>query len=96
MLIKRYVAFPLFYDSGQKILRLKRFSELFFAVLKCTTNSTVHNSQIYDEYQTQSAKVLTLLWKRAHQDDSNDSPQPISECQVDFSLLWIKAYPGLY
>ena len=54
-----------------------------------------HNSPIYDEYQTQSAKVLTLLWKRAPQDDSNDTPQPIRECQVDFPLLWIKAYPGL-
>ena len=55
----------------------------------------VHNSPIYDEYQTQSAKVLALLWKRAHQDDSNDTPQPTYEFQVDFRLLWIKAYPGL-
>ena len=22
-------------------------------------------------------------------------PQPICECQVDFHLLWMKAYPGL-
>ena len=34
-------------------------------------------------------------WERAHQYDSNDTPQPICECQVDFPLLWIKAYPGL-
>ena len=54
-----------------------------------------HNSPIYDECQTQWAKVLTLPWKRAHQDDSNDTPQPICECQVDFPLLWIKDYPGL-
>ena len=54
-----------------------------------------HNSPIYDEYQTQLAKVLTLLWKRAHQDDSNDTPQPICEFQVDFPLLWIKDHPGL-
>ena len=33
--------------------------------------------------------------ERTHQDDSNDTPQPIGECQVDFPLLWIKAYPGL-
>ena len=33
--------------------------------------------------------------KLAHQDDSNDTPQPICVCQVDFYLLWIKAYPGL-
>ena len=28
-------------------------------------------------------------------DDSNDTPQPICECQVDFPLQWIKDYPGL-
>ena len=50
-----------------------------------------HNSLIFDNYQTQSA----LPWKQAHQDNSNDTPQPMSECQVDFYLLWIKAYPGL-
>ena len=33
--------------------------------------------------------------KWAHQDDSNDTPQPICEFQVDFPLLWIKDYPGL-
>ena len=56
---------------------------------------THHNSPIYYECQTQKAKVLALPWKRAHQDDSNDTPQPICEFLVDFSLLWIKAYPGL-
>ena len=45
-----------------------------------------------NEYQW--AKVLTLLWKWAHQDDSNDTPQPICEFQVDIPLLWIKDYPG--
>ena len=28
-------------------------------------------------------------------DDSNDTPQPIGECQVSFPLQWIKDYPGL-
>ena len=56
---------------------------------------TQHNSPIYDECQTQKAKVLTLPWKWAHQVDSNDTPQPIGECQVIFPLLWVKAYPGL-
>ena len=41
------------------------------------------------------AKVMTLPLKRAHQDESNDTPQPVGECQVRFPLLWIKAYPGL-
>ena len=54
-----------------------------------------HNSPIYDECQTQSAWVLALPRARAHQDDSNDTPQPIREFQVGFPLLWIKAYPGL-
>ena len=52
-------------------------------------------SPIYDECQTQSAWVLALPGERAHQDDLNDTPQPICEFQVDFPLLWIKAYPGL-
>ena len=55
----------------------------------------VHNSPIYDECQTQQAMVLTLPWKRVRQDDSNDTPQPIGECQVSFPLLWVKDYPGL-
>ena len=54
-----------------------------------------HNSPIYDECQTQSAWGLALPRERAHQDDSNDTPQPICEFQVDFPLLWIKDYPGL-
>ena len=54
-----------------------------------------HNSPIFDEYQTQSAEVLALPLKWAHQDDSNDTQQPICEFQVDFPLLWIKDYPGL-
>ena len=33
-----------------------------------------HNSPIYDECQTQSAWVLTLSRKWAHQDDSNNTP----------------------
>ena len=45
-----------------------------------------------DEYQTQSAKVLTLLWKRAHQDDSNDTPQPI----CDFPLLSLKIFQSRF
>ena len=48
-----------------------------------------HNSPIYNECQTQVSIGI------AHRDDSNDTPQPICECQVDFPLLWIKAYPGL-
>ena len=55
---------------------------------------SAHNAPIYGECQTQSAKVLTLPWERAHQDISNDTPQLICECQVDFPLLWIKDYPN--
>ena len=33
--------------------------------------------------------------KRAHQDDSNDTPQPTGEFQVGFPLLWIEDPPGL-
>ena len=51
-----------------------------------------HNSPIYDECQTWSAWVLALPRKRAHQDYSNDTSQPICEFQVKFPL--IKAYPN--
>ena len=37
----------------------------------------------------------TLLWKRVHQHNPNDTPKHIYEFQVDFPLLWIEAYPGL-
>ena len=53
------------------------------------------NSPTYNECPTQSVHVLTLLRERAHHDNSTDTPQPICECQVDFPLMWIKAYPGL-
>ena len=48
-----------------------------------------YNSPIYIECQTQSVLVLVPWWKQAHQDDSNDTPQPIGEFQVGFPLLWI-------
>ena len=38
---------------------------------------------------------IAMPLKQAHQDDSIDTPQPISEFQVDFPLLWMKDYPGL-
>ena len=41
------------------------------------------------------SKGFDTAMKRAHQDDLNDTLQPISECQVSFPLLWIKDYPGL-
>ena len=39
--------------------------------------------------------VLPMPQERAHQDDSNDTPQSVCEFQVGFPLLRIKAYPGL-
>ena len=59
-------------------------------------NNGGHNSTIYD-YQMKPAKVLTMLQNQAHshQDDSNSTPAPICEFQVDFPLLWIKVYHGL-
>ena len=57
-----------------------------------------HNSPIYDEYETQYAKVLTLPRKQAHQDDSNNPPQPICECvkftSLYFGLRIILVYPN--
>ena len=62
---------------------------------KVQSIKTDHNSPIYDECQTQPAWVLTMSRERAHQDNSNDTPQLICEFQVSFPLLRIKAYPGL-
>ena len=69
-----------------------------FALLKlifdCNSKNnagfTSHNSPIYDECQTQSAWVLALPRKQAHQDNSNDTRQPICEFQVSFPLLRIR------
>ena len=71
--------------------------KLFQVVQRCPNCVTMtgHKSPIYDECKTQSAWLLALPWERAHQDNSNDTSQPICECQVVFPLLWIKAYPGL-
>ena len=51
-----------------------------------------HNSQIYTECQTQSAKVLTL--KTAHQGDSNNTPQPIGECHGECLFTEDQDKPG--
>ena len=45
-----------------------------------------HNSPIYIELNQQK--------EQGYQDDSRDTPQPISEFQVSFPLLWIKTYWG--
>ena len=50
---------------------------------------TLHQSPIYDECQTQSAKVLARPWERAHQDIFNNTSQPMFEFQLGF-LLWIR------
>ena len=42
----------------------------------------IHNSPIYDECQTQVAKVLAVPGKQACQDNSNDTSQHIV---VDFA-----------
>ena len=42
-----------------------------------------------------NAKLSLHRFWPAHQDDSNDTPQPICEFQADLPLLWIKDYPGL-
>ena len=62
---------------------------LSYKVYNCTTLQSMMNAKLSKQ------RFLTLLWKPANQDDSNDTPQPICECQADFPLLWIKAYPGL-
>jgi len=45
-----------------------------------------HNSPIYDESETQSAKVFAIPHDQACLDDSNDTPKPMSECQLSCRL----------
>ena len=49
---------------------------------------TMNNSPIYDDHQSQSAKVLFLSREYAHQDNSNYTLQPICEffSQVPFTV----------
>ena len=42
--------------------------------LGVAAGKTGHNSPAYDEWKTQSERVLALPRKQAHQDDSNDTP----------------------
>ena len=54
------------------------------STLKAKT--ALSNSPIYDQFQSQSARVLALPWEQAHQDDLND----ICELRVSFPVLRIK------
>ena len=73
--------------------KLDFFSLILYSIQEWLILPTTLQSKMNAKLSQQ--KVLTLLLKRPHQDDSNDTPQPICECQVDFPLLWIKDYPGL-
>ena len=48
------------------------------AIISTTTMIAVHNSPIFEKYQTQSAQVLALPWELAHLDNFNDTPQALS------------------
>ena len=50
---------------------------------------TNHNSPICEEYKTQSARVSAWPWKRARQDNFNNTSQPMFEFQLGF-ILWIR------
>ena len=58
------------------------------------TPNIVHNLPILDECQTQSAEGLALQCEKAHQENSNDIPQPMctSSFQRPVSKDWDK--PG--
>ena len=52
----------------------------YFLCMPCIHSSTKYHrttlNYISGEFQTRSAKVLALLWKRAHQDDAHHSKHP--------------------
>ena len=61
-----------------------------FNLLFLVQHILTHNSPIYDECQTQSAYVLALPWKKAHQDDSNYTPGVSPHNQhVSFKLAFL-------
>ena len=74
-LLFRHVFLLIFLSSStrSKPGRSAYWSNFLFCLL---FSNWQHNSPIYDECQTQSAKVLALPWKRAHEADSNNTPQP--------------------
>ena len=76
--------------SGQaKVQNLCSMNDRIGHALSDSKN-TLHSSPIYNKCPTQSAWVLALPQERAHQDDSNDTPQPMCEFQVSFPLLRIR------
>ena len=50
------------------------------------------NSPIYDECQTERAKVLAMPWKLALWDESNATPKPIRGFQLSYSSECVKVY----
>ena len=64
---------------GSYILLVALNSKIYYCLYQATTLQSIMNAKL----------------SRAYQDDSNNTPQPIFEFQVDFPLLCIKAYPGL-
>ena len=55
---------------------------------------SVHNSPIFDEYQTMSATVLALTRKKACQDDSNAQryPRNLYESFSQLQVSWIHGF----
>ena len=48
------------------------------------TFSSLYTTLLCDDWQSQSAKVLTQPWEWTGSDDSNNSPQPMCEYQMRF------------
>ena len=78
--------------ESQLFVLLLKYLLLRLALAKVSFNfmKGAYNSPIYDDCKSQSAWVLTLSQKQAHQDDSNHTQQPICEFQVSFPLLRIR------
>ena len=53
------------------------------------------NYPVYSEYQTRSAKVMTLLWKRAHQEIPHNNPSVSFEFSLACRLRLYLVYPNV-
>ena len=63
--------------SNMLFQSIKLVSKHVSYVLQLQLLKDSHSSQSYDEYQTQSLKVLALSQEQAHQVNFNDTPKLI-------------------
>ena len=62
----------------------KKLKQYRYTTLQSMMNAKLSKQRFWHYYENGLIKSIRMI-----------NPQPICKCQVDFPLLWIKAYPGL-